>query len=525
MKQLTIGIVLNLLALAVVAQSPYVFNYQGLARDGQGMALVNQEISVLISIVSGFEEGPIEFQEEHVVTTSDQGIFNLAIGDGDFLFGNLQNIDWSNDRFFIRTEIDPAAGESYIDLGTAQLFSVPFALYALESGSGGGVGSQELFFDGENLSISNGNTVDLSALGEDDDSNPLNELQTLELNNDVLSISDGNMVSLSGLTGDLDSTNELQTLSIADNMLSISNGNSVVLDLGTTGAIWEEDNQGIYYRGNPAFIQTNGGSNTVRLAPGNNGAGIIDVYGQDENKKVELLTSTGDAGVIRLRGPNQQLNFILSARSDDGNKGSMAIYDESGANKVSLYVSTSGRGGIETYGSNGSRNINLTALGDNVNHGFISVNDDNGDTQAGVYVDANGNGRVFADFVDSFVDNPSHTRSDNKIMYSMIQGPEAAAYLRGTARLEKGKTEIKFPAHFSNLIESKGITVMITPLSAQSKGIAVVQKTTLGFVAQELQEGDGNYEFDWEVKGVRKHNAYRNHRDLQIKDIIGKDHE
>jgi len=45
---------------------------------------------------------------------------------------------------------------------------------------------------------------------------------------------------------------------------------------------------------------------------------------------------------------------------------------------------------------------------------------------------------------------------------------------------------------------------MITPLSADSKGIAVINKSAGGFTAKELFQGQGNYEFDYEVKGIRK---------------------
>lgn len=45
---------------------------------------------------------------------------------------------------------------------------------------------------------------------------------------------------------------------------------------------------------------------------------------------------------------------------------------------------------------------------------------------------------------------------------------------------------------------------MITPLSGQSKGLAVVEKTALGFKVVELLEGEGDYSFDWEVKCVRQ---------------------
>lgn len=45
---------------------------------------------------------------------------------------------------------------------------------------------------------------------------------------------------------------------------------------------------------------------------------------------------------------------------------------------------------------------------------------------------------------------------------------------------------------------------MLTPLAADSKGIAVINKSAGGFTAKELFEGKGNYEFDYEVKGIRK---------------------
>ena len=77
-----------------------------------------------------------------------------------------------------------------------------------------------------------------------------------------------------------------------------------------------------------------------------------------------------------------------------------------------------------------------------------------------------------------------------------MQGVEAGIYLRGTASLVNGKTSIIFPDYFQALISDQKITVMITPLSAASKGIAVIKKTVTGFEAQELLEGKGNYDFD-----------------------------
>jgi hypothetical protein len=58
------------------------------------------------------------------------------------------------------------------------------------------------------------------------------------------------------------------------------------------------------------------------------------------------------------------------------------------------------------------------------------------------------------------------------------------------------------------------MTVILTPLSAESEGLAVVEKTAHGFKIKELRHGNGEYAFDWEVKCVRKgFEDYRVYRD------------
>jgi hypothetical protein len=52
---------------------------------------------------------------------------------------------------------------------------------------------------------------------------------------------------------------------------------------------------------------------------------------------------------------------------------------------------------------------------------------------------------------------------------------------------------------------------MLTPLSASSKGLAVIQKGLTSIEVQELFDGKGNYDFDYEIKAVRK-----GHEDYQI---------
>jgi hypothetical protein len=95
-------------------------------------------------------------------------------------------------------------------------------------------------------------------------------------------------------------------------------------------------------------------------------------------------------------------------------------------------------------------------------------------------------------------------------MYVCIEGPEAAVFLRGTTRLVNGEAKVGLPDHFVHVANLDKMTVQVTALSPDSMGLAVVGKGPEGFVVRELRQGSGNYDFDWDVKCVRKgHEDFR----------------
>lgn len=145
MKKLLFTVIgVCLLALQVMAQAPQKFNYQGVARTSAGEAMTSQNIGLRVTIKDGSPNGATDYQETHSVTTNDFGLYNVEIGDGNVEAGNMNNIDWSSGSKYIQVEIDPNGGANYTDLGTSQLLSVPYALYA---GSGDAWG-----FDGNSVS-------------------------------------------------------------------------------------------------------------------------------------------------------------------------------------------------------------------------------------------------------------------------------------------------------------------------------------------------------------------------------------
>ena len=116
--------------------APQAMNYQGIARDLLGKPLQHKAIALRISVLAGGADAPAVYSELHRVTTTEQGAFSLAVGRGTTTQGTFSALQWGSTNHFLRVEIDPAGGSSFRVMGTSELLSVPYALYA---GLAGGV--------------------------------------------------------------------------------------------------------------------------------------------------------------------------------------------------------------------------------------------------------------------------------------------------------------------------------------------------------------------------------------------------
>ncbi len=155
---------LTLLSWDAFAQVPQAIQYQAVARNPSGALITNAPIGIRVTIIDGPINGTPVYTETHIATTSDYGVFTLQLGRGSNQVGTFANITWSAGNKWVKLEVDPAGGTAYLDFGTYQFLSVPYALYAVNAGSGGGGGSQTLTLTGNTLTISGGNTVDLSSI-------------------------------------------------------------------------------------------------------------------------------------------------------------------------------------------------------------------------------------------------------------------------------------------------------------------------------------------------------------------------
>lgn len=334
----------------------------------------------------------------------------------------------------------------------------------------------------------------------------------------------------------------------SDPPIGTSGGNDVVIQAGENTAQFAFFGR---FSGNIRFIAGDSGLSTgnqperMRIL-GDNGfvgigtttpASILDVRSASD-PTITIGTPSGTEGALLLGNSAHGLRRNYRSTTND-----VGLYTTSGALRFStlgsaatqMTLSNAGNLGIGTLTPQtlldvGGR-VLINSSGNALLDGFIAPIRNASNTWAALHsgFSADGNagyqislvnttqtaliGSFFSSYntnqttiqanIKNFVEpNPSDPSTD--IYYASLEGPEAAMYTRGTGTLINGQAIISLPAHFSDLASSQGLTVQLTPQSADSLGLAVVAKGPTGFQVRELMRGTGTYQFDWEVKAIRK---------------------
>jgi hypothetical protein len=139
-------LVLTLLFIAgtTIAQPPPSIPFQAIAKDPLGNPAKNRKIFVKDIIYQTSAVGGTRVWEEaHETTSNEDGIYTIYIGKGTLAqnipIKGIDQIDWAHGPFFINLKVAIAPpiptswwlpADNYIDYGTTQLLSVPFALFA-----------------------------------------------------------------------------------------------------------------------------------------------------------------------------------------------------------------------------------------------------------------------------------------------------------------------------------------------------------------------------------------------------------
>ena len=129
--------ILFLFTALAFAHPPSKFNYQCVARNASGQPLVNQKISLRISIFDTKVTNTtpvLVYSETHIDTTNAFGLFDVLVGGGVVVSGTIKDINWAHGEKDMQVEIDPDGGTAFVLLGKSRLQSVPFSRRAEDAG-------------------------------------------------------------------------------------------------------------------------------------------------------------------------------------------------------------------------------------------------------------------------------------------------------------------------------------------------------------------------------------------------------
>ncbi len=132
-------IIFNLLVLFIGLNSlhaqttPPGIPYQAIARNANGTPYVNANLTVRFSLHEQTAAGTVSYSESKSLQTNDLGLFSTTFGSGTPITGTFAAINWAQTTKFLQVEIN--LGSTWVDMGTQQLMSVPYAMYAGNSGS------------------------------------------------------------------------------------------------------------------------------------------------------------------------------------------------------------------------------------------------------------------------------------------------------------------------------------------------------------------------------------------------------
>jgi N-acetylneuraminic acid mutarotase len=251
MKTITTVFVFLLVFTTCFSQSPPAFQYQAILRTDDGNPVINTAVSLKISILSDTIQNAIFYAESQNTVTDNFGRISLQVGKGTVLTGDFSDILWESGQIFIKVEFDPVGGSNFQLLGKSQLLSVPYALYANQSGNvlvagpginitGNTISNIGDLSAGNELQILSkiGNNISLNPGGggvTDSDNQTL--VSTVNGTSRQVQISGGNSISLDVADNDNNPSNELQVISISHDTLFLSNGGFAKLPASTNAVV------------------------------------------------------------------------------------------------------------------------------------------------------------------------------------------------------------------------------------------------------------------------------------------------
>ena len=492
--------------------NPY-FNYQAVIRDANNDPMRNHDVAIRTSIVQG-RAGDVEYTETHMATTSQLGLVNLPIGAGTPVLGDFLAIEWLQSQYSLRLEVDLDGGTNYQPAGQTDILSVPiasWARFARIADMSKGLDADYLELDALDANKIYGGTLCIDTLILNDPFLPDNGAVVLAWDEE----SDASYLSIAEIYSYYAEIDTLDAYKIYADDICLINSFDDVISLKPREAFMNYPSLATYLRyrvrenplipGTPEldmyendrnFLNKRAGFDELFQAPYKN-ISLRETLSATNAKFSESRIASPFYRCLKYYalpdGPDQEVPYLDAGSFFDSGTQQHAAYSAVGLNPFQFSLTFTPFAQLLRYTYDGNvlheRNANASQLTD---EGY----------------NLSGMRMMLIDWLLGCIQaykiettQPNVTDGTDYV-FRVVAGTDASRYERGTSQLTNGTATVELSLPFCTTVNMETMTVQLTSLSADTYGLAVIEKTPTGFVVKELGGGSGNFEFDWEVKCV-----------------------
>jgi hypothetical protein len=130
-----LGLILSLLISTIVLGQTPGFNYQALILNNQEIQVPGTDVKSnkvplsLEDVVLRFtitNDAGLEYEEEHIVTTDENGMISLIVGEGTPINFSFENINWDGKLKYLNVELDIISNnEGFVFLDAQKILYIP----------------------------------------------------------------------------------------------------------------------------------------------------------------------------------------------------------------------------------------------------------------------------------------------------------------------------------------------------------------------------------------------------------------
>lgn len=127
MKKLLTFLIFVHVTVCVLSQDQGLLNYKTFVRDSSGKIFISDNVALRVSVLPGNNRNDtVIYQEFFKLPTDKSGQVSFTLGTGSAKSGNLDDVDWSIGKYFMRIETDPSGKEQYVESVFTQILIVPY---------------------------------------------------------------------------------------------------------------------------------------------------------------------------------------------------------------------------------------------------------------------------------------------------------------------------------------------------------------------------------------------------------------